>query len=102
MNPPEWFIETGSATTHLPFEVVDMEFKPSSELMAEALERARRHWQKRRGVPDVEYDPVYGLPRRSVEEWLARNPRLRKEYEAARRQGEGASGRGQRGSGRRA
>ncbi len=50
-----------------------------------------------------EYEPVYGLPRRAIEAWLARNPRLRKEYEeewldrnpplraeheAARRQGE--------------
>ncbi len=31
-----------------------------------------------------EYDPVYGLPRRAVEEWLARNPRLREEYERLR------------------
>ena len=30
--------------------------------------------------PPVEYDPVYGLPRRAVEEWLARNPQLREEY----------------------
>jgi hypothetical protein len=29
-----------------------------------------------------EYDPVYGLPRRAVEEWLARNPTLKREYEA--------------------
>jgi hypothetical protein len=28
-----------------------------------------------------EYEPVYGLPRQAVEEWLARNPRLREEYE---------------------
>jgi hypothetical protein len=28
------------------------------------------------------YDPVYGLPRRAVEEWLARNPGIRDEYEA--------------------
>jgi hypothetical protein len=28
-----------------------------------------------------EYDPVYGLPKRAVEEWLARNPQLREEYE---------------------
>jgi hypothetical protein len=27
------------------------------------------------------YEPVYGLPRRAVEEWLARNPRLKEEYE---------------------
>ncbi|MDB5310451.1 MAG: Lactate 2-monooxygenase [Gemmataceae bacterium] len=32
---------------------------------------------------DVDYDPVYGLPRHAVEEWLARNPQLREEYEAA-------------------
>jgi hypothetical protein len=29
-----------------------------------------------------QYDPVYGLPRRAVEEWLARNPKIREEYEA--------------------
>lgn len=29
----------------------------------------------------TEYDPVYGLPKRAVREWLARNPRLREEYE---------------------
>lgn len=32
-------------------------------------------------IPQPEYDPVYALPRRSLEEWLARNPQLRKEYE---------------------
>jgi hypothetical protein len=31
--------------------------------------------------PDGEYDPVYGLPRRAVEEWLAHNPRFREQYE---------------------
>ena len=51
----------------------------------------------------AEFDPVYGLSKRAVEEWLARNPRLwpqyatalwlvrnpplRTEYEAARRRG---------------
>jgi hypothetical protein len=30
--------------------------------------------------PQTEYDPVYGLPQRAVDEWLARNPRLREEY----------------------
>jgi hypothetical protein len=30
---------------------------------------------------DGEYEPVYGLPKRSVEEWLARNPQLRERYE---------------------
>jgi hypothetical protein len=27
------------------------------------------------------FEPIYGLPRRSLDEWLARNPQLRKEYE---------------------
>jgi len=27
-------------------------------------------------------DPIYGLPRHSVEQWLARNPRIREEYDA--------------------
>ena len=30
-----------------------------------------------------EYDPVYGLPGRALDEWLARNPALREEYDAA-------------------
>jgi hypothetical protein len=30
--------------------------------------------------PRAHYDPIYGLPRRAVEEWLARNPRLRDQY----------------------
>ena len=34
------------------------------------------------GPPPPVHDPVYGLPRRAVEEWLARNPRLKQEYEA--------------------
>jgi hypothetical protein len=33
----------------------------------------------------AEYEPVYGLPRRAVEEWLARNPQLREEYEVQQR-----------------
>jgi hypothetical protein len=31
--------------------------------------------------PSGEYEPVYGLPRRRVEEWLACNPHLREQYE---------------------
>ncbi len=31
---------------------------------------------------ELEYEPVFGLPRRSVEEWLARNPDFRAIYEA--------------------
>jgi hypothetical protein len=31
------------------------------------------------------YDPVYGLPQRAVDEWLARNPEIRDEYEATLR-----------------
>jgi hypothetical protein len=34
----------------------------------------------------TEYEPVYGLPKRAVEEWLARNPQLNEEYEAQLRQ----------------
>ncbi len=30
---------------------------------------------------DIEYDPVYGLPKRAVEQWLEHNPQLRQEYE---------------------
>jgi hypothetical protein len=30
---------------------------------------------------DTEYDPVYGLPLQAIDEWLARNPRLRKQSE---------------------
>jgi hypothetical protein len=29
---------------------------------------------------DEQFDPVYGLPKRAVDEWLARNPRLGEEY----------------------
>jgi hypothetical protein len=29
-----------------------------------------------------EFEPIYGLPRASFEEWISRNPTLRKEYEA--------------------
>lgn len=28
---------------------------------------------------EAQYDPVYGLPLRAVDAWLARNPRLRKQ-----------------------
>jgi hypothetical protein len=31
------------------------------------------------------YDPFCGLPSRAVDEWLARNPALREEYDAATR-----------------
>ena len=37
------------------------------------------------GEPRSSYpedDPIYGLPRQSIEQWLARNPRLKEEYEA--------------------
>ncbi len=27
------------------------------------------------------FDPVYGLPKHAIDEWLARNPKLREEYE---------------------
>src|SRR5688572_7920797 len=40
-----------------------------------------------RGTDSIrdQYDPVYGLPRRAVEDWLARNPQIREEYEAVLR-----------------
>lgn len=28
------------------------------------------------------FEPIYGLPKRSLDEWLSRNPALRNEYEA--------------------
>lgn len=28
------------------------------------------------------FEPIYGLPRRSLNEWLSRNPILKQEYEA--------------------
>jgi hypothetical protein len=28
------------------------------------------------------FEPIYGLPKRSLEKWLSRNPTLKKEYEA--------------------
>jgi hypothetical protein len=31
---------------------------------------------------DTVFDPVYGLPQRAVDEWLARNPQLGKPPEA--------------------
>jgi hypothetical protein len=47
-----------------------------------------REWLRLIGLSDSadpigdQYDPVYGLPRRSLEEWLARNPDVKDEYEA--------------------
>ena len=29
-----------------------------------------------------QFDPIYGLPTRSLDEWLSRNPALKKDYEA--------------------
>ena len=39
------------------------------------------------GTDDVtqqldEFEPIYGLPKASFEEWMSRNPDLRKEYDA--------------------
>lgn len=28
------------------------------------------------------FDPIYGLPKRALDEWLSRNPKLKKEYES--------------------
>jgi hypothetical protein len=34
-------------------------------------------------IPQLdEFEPIYGLPKSSFDEWIARNPALRKEYEA--------------------
>jgi hypothetical protein len=48
------------------------------------LERLWRRFGKngRSTSPDGEYEPVYGLPRHEVEQWLERNPHLREKYEA--------------------
>ena len=27
------------------------------------------------------FEPIYGLPKRSLDEWLSRNPQLKKEYD---------------------
>lgn len=27
------------------------------------------------------FEPIYGLPKRSLDEWLSRNPQLKKDYE---------------------
>lgn len=29
-----------------------------------------------------EFEPIYGLHRRSLDEWLSRNPAIKKEYDA--------------------
>ena len=31
------------------------------------------------------YEPIYGLPKQSLDEWLSRNPKLRQEYDATLR-----------------
>jgi hypothetical protein len=36
--------------------------------------------------PSVAYDPVYGLPKSEIDAWLARNPELRRQHEAALQQ----------------
>jgi len=63
-----------------------MAITPRAALMLEEI--AMLNWVRRifgmaaeSASSDPEFDPVYGLPRRAVEEWLARNPRLREEYE---------------------
>lgn len=29
-----------------------------------------------------DFDPIYGLPKQSLDDWLSRNPSLRKQHEA--------------------
>jgi hypothetical protein len=46
------------------------------------------------------FEPIYGLPTRSLDEWLSRNPRLKEEYEkelAARLQSQATANVGVRG-----
>lgn len=40
-----------------------------------------------------EFDPIYGYPPRSIDEWLSYNPVLKKSYEAKLRIGRGRDGR---------
>jgi hypothetical protein len=40
-----------------------------------------RFLESRRAKELSRFEPIYGLPRRSLDAWLARNPQLRKEYE---------------------
>lgn len=43
----------------------------------------RRLFGIERGSPvNGQYDPIYGLPRRAVDEWLKHNPVLKQEYDA--------------------
>jgi hypothetical protein len=57
--------------------------RPAREEIAMAKRLARFFGLSAESVPaNREFEPVYGLPRRSVEEWLARNPELRATYEA--------------------
>ena len=48
--------------------------------MLKSLSRLLGIAQKRPEPP--EFEPIYGLPRRSLDAWLARNPKLKQEYEA--------------------
>lgn len=34
------------------------------------------------GPPGSDYDPIYGLSRRAINDWLARNPQLKREHDA--------------------
>jgi hypothetical protein len=44
--------------------------------------RLKRLFNRGDRTPKTEYDPIYGLSRRSVNDWFARNPKLRKKHEA--------------------
>jgi hypothetical protein len=34
------------------------------------------------GSTDIDkFEPIYGLPKRSLDEWMSRNPKLKEEYE---------------------
>jgi hypothetical protein len=42
----------------------------------------KRLFTRSDGTPLIEYDPIYGLRRGAVDEWLARNPIIKVEYDA--------------------
>jgi hypothetical protein len=36
-------------------------------------------------TPPIAYDPVYGLPKSTIDAWLAQNPELRRQHDTALR-----------------
>lgn len=58
-------------------------------------------FRSRKGSSHLDnFEPIYGLPKRSLDEWLSRNPRLKEQYEkelVARLQNQAAANVGERG-----